>query len=173
MCDVCLMQRRGAASFSAHWWCTRARAHACPAQPLGNQTWPIFHYKCVHVFMALMMSDGWHWKLMYTLLSIKNKNKDHTHSTCGNPWKLNQPKQDGAMRWKGLKNVRDMLYFHAYVRGSTAAQLSLPTRFDVNTFKTHLTRLASITTAAQTINPTKAYLRIAPDPTLPAGPWPL
>lgn len=29
------------------------------------------------------------------------------------------------MRWKGLKNVRDILYFHAYVRGSTAAQLSL------------------------------------------------
>lgn len=35
---------------------------------------------------------------------------------------------------------------------------------------TNSTWLASITIAAQTINPTKAYLRIAPDPTLPAGP---
>lgn len=73
------------------------------------------------------------------------------------------------MQWIRRKNV-SCLYFHADVPGSTAAQLSVREQFHVNTLKTHLTWLASITIAAQTINPTKAYLRIAPDPTLPAGP---
>lgn len=73
------------------------------------------------------------------------------------------------MQWIWLKNV-SCLYFHADEPGSTAAQLRDREQFHVNTLQTHSTWLASVTIAAQTINPTKAYLRIAPDPTLPAGP---
>lgn len=73
------------------------------------------------------------------------------------------------MQWIRLKKV-SCLYSHADVPGSTAAQLRVRQQFHVNTLETHSTWLASISIAAQTINPTKAYLRIAPDPTPPAGP---
>lgn len=73
------------------------------------------------------------------------------------------------------------LSFVLVVPGSTAAAPSHPAdtgrsvcgRFHVNTLRIHTElAFASINAAAETIKATvwKAYLRIAPDPTPPAGP---